>query len=392
MVLIDLSKAFYRICHLTLPLKLQGLGAYSKASKWFESYLTERMQSPRLGTSRSEELIVTHSVPQGPILGPLLLSLYMNDLPSVVKFSSVESYADYTKVYLSISSKDIDSCLTEVTEGLRLITVWCCTNKLLINPSKTKLILFGIRQLIVSKILDVRVPFLGQNLAPVPLVKDLGIILNSNLTSNEHVNTMTSFFISTLCQTSKVRHLFSKSLLVTILSCLVFSKLFHCSTVWSGTFEQNIHKLQLRKNFAARVLTNTRKFDHISPILRELGWFSIKHLLLVRDVTQLYQIANGFAPSYLNSYIYKRTGILSYNTRFRENLGVLLCRTATAQRSFPYRSINNWNSQRASTRNNKTLTSFKRGAKLELCHTENQVTDCMTTTVFICPNRVLLEY
>ena len=214
----------------------------------------------------------------------------------------------------------------------------------------------------------------------------MGIILNSNLTSNEHVNTMTSSLISTLCQISKVRHLFSKSLLVTILNCLVFSKLSYCSTVWSGTFEQNIHKLQLGQNFAARVLTNTRKFDHISPVLQELGWSSIKHLLLVRDVTQLYKIMNGLAPSYLNSYINKRTGIHSYNTRFRENLDVPLCRTATAKRSFHYRSINTWNSQRASTRNSKTLTSFKRGAKLELCHTENQVTDCMTTTVFICHN------
>ena len=193
---------------------------------------------------------------------------------------------------------------------------------------------------------------------------------------------MTSSLVSTLCQITKVRHLFSKSLLFTILNCLVFSKLFYCSTVWSGTFEQNIHKLQLGQNFAARVLTNTRKFDHISPVLRELGWSSIKHLLLVRDVTQLYKRVDGLAPSYLNNYINKRTGIHSYNTRFRENLDVPLWRTATPQRSFHYRSINTWNSLRASSRNSKTLTSFKRGAKLELCHTDNQ----MTTTVFICHN------
>ena len=91
MVLIDLSKAFDSICHRTL-LKLQGLG-----------------------TSRPEELIVTHDVPVGSILGPLLFSPYMNDLPSVVKFSSVESYVDDTKVYLSFPSKDIDSCLTLVS-------------------------------------------------------------------------------------------------------------------------------------------------------------------------------------------------------------------------------------------------------------------------------------
>ena len=48
-------------------------------------------------------------------------------------------------------------------------------------------------------------------------------------------------------------------------------------------------KLQLVQNFAARVLTDTKKFDHISPVLRELGWPSIKDQLLVRDTTQQIQ-------------------------------------------------------------------------------------------------------
>ena len=90
-----------------------------------------------------------------------MFSLYMNDLPSVVKFSSVESYVDNTKVYLSCSLENIDSCLAKVSEDLRLIASWCCTNKLLINPDKTKLILFGTKQLL-SKVPDIRVPFLSQ--------------------------------------------------------------------------------------------------------------------------------------------------------------------------------------------------------------------------------------
>ena len=178
-------------------------------------------QSARLGTSRSIELTVTHGVPQGSILGPLLFSLYMNDLPSFVKFSRVESYVDDTKVYLSCSSGNINSCLAKVSEDLRLIASWCYTNKLLINPDKTKLILFGTK-LLLSKVLDIRVPFLGQQLIPVSSVQDLGIILDSNLTFNEHVITLTSSLISILCQISRVRHLFSKSVLTTILNCVFF--------------------------------------------------------------------------------------------------------------------------------------------------------------------------
>ena len=234
-----------------------------------------------------------------------MFSLYMNDLPFVVKFSSVESYVDDTKVYLSCSSENIDSCLAKVSEDLRLIASWCCTNKLLINPDKTKLILFGTKQLL-SKVPDIRVPFLGQHLIPVSSVKDLGIILDLNLTFNEHVNTLPSSLISIL---SRVRHLFSKSVLTTILNCLVFCKLFYCLTVWSGTFVHNINKLQLVQNFAAHVLTNTKKFDHISPVLCALCWPSVKNQLLVRDVTMLYKIVNGLAPPYLECYVNKRSAI-----------------------------------------------------------------------------------
>ena len=65
MVLIDLSEAFNSICHSTFHLKLCSLATSSQALKWFESYLTDRKQSTRLGTSLSEELTITHGMPQG---------------------------------------------------------------------------------------------------------------------------------------------------------------------------------------------------------------------------------------------------------------------------------------------------------------------------------------
>ena len=129
-----------------------------------------------------------------------------------------------------------------------------------------------------------------------------------------------------LCQISRVRHLFTKPVLSTILNSLIFSKLFYCSTVWAGTSKQNLQKLQVQ-NFAARVLTDTKKIDHISPVLRELGRPSIKDQLLVRDTIQVYKIVNGLAPLYMSSKLNKRSDTHHYNTRKRDNLNLPPCRT-----------------------------------------------------------------
>ena len=135
---------------------------------------------------------------------------------------------------------------------------------------------------------DVSVPFLGQQLTPVSSAKDLGIILDSKWTFNEHVSSIHSSLLSILCQRNRVRHFFSRDVLYITLNLLVFSKLFYCSTVWSGTSKENIQKLKLLQNFASRVLTNTKKIDHISPALSELGWLTIDELVDLRDVTMIY--------------------------------------------------------------------------------------------------------
>ena len=67
----------------------------------------------------------------------------------------------------------------------------------------------------------------------------------------------------------RVRHLFPKDVLNIILNSLIFSKLLYCSTVWSSTFKQNIKKLPLMQNFAACILTDTRKYYPIRGTHRE---------------------------------------------------------------------------------------------------------------------------
>ncbi|CAB4038293.1 Hypothetical predicted protein [Paramuricea clavata] len=276
LILIDLSKAFDSVNHTFLLTKLSNVGASPSVVKWFESYLTGRTQSVRIGSTVSTPLPVFYGVPQGAILSPLLFSIYTNDLPSSVHHSKLESYVDDSKLLLSFTVANVDCLKQQLEEDLYLIANSCSENELLINPGKTKYMLIGTRQNLQQLPVDMTINFLNETITPVSFAKDLGMTIDSYLTYDQHITNLVSSCMNSLCQINRVKKCFDKEALTLIVSALVMNKMFYCSTVWSNTSSTNIKKLQLVQNFACRIITNIGKFDHISPGLRELNWLPVK--------------------------------------------------------------------------------------------------------------------
>ena len=109
------------------------------------------------------------------------------------------------------------------------------------------------------------------------------------------------------------------------------------STVWSNTSTQNINKLQSIQNFASKIVTNSRKFDHVTPLLHQLNWRPVKQLLYYRDAVLTYKCFNGLAPKYLVDKFTKLSSIHTCHTRERDLLHMPLYRTVTSQRTFAER-------------------------------------------------------
>jgi hypothetical protein len=161
----------------------------------------------KIGSSKSTPLHITHVVPQGSILSPHLFSIYTNDLPTaVVNSHCLESFVDDSKIFLSFSVQDKSEAKAKLEEDLTRITSWCCTNSLLINPEKTKFMLFGSPALL--RPFTSSLSFLGKTLFPVFSAKDLGVTLDAYMKFDEHISLLVSKCMANwLCQIRRIRHL-----------------------------------------------------------------------------------------------------------------------------------------------------------------------------------------
>ena len=108
-IYIDTQKAFDTVDHNILMEKLEYCGIWGVPKMWLESLLTGRHQFTHIKDRSSSKLPITHGVPQGSVLGPLLFLLYINDLHKAIKHSSVHHFADDTNLlYTNNSLKKIN--------------------------------------------------------------------------------------------------------------------------------------------------------------------------------------------------------------------------------------------------------------------------------------------
>ena len=234
----------------------------------------------------------------------------MNDLPDAPQFCQLESYVDDSKVLLSFPLTDFNDAKIKLEEDLRKVATWCCENQLLINPDKTRFMLIGTRQLMSSHSVDFSISFMGRTLTPVDSARDLGVIIDSHLTYDSH-----SSCLSKIVHINRVKKSFVKDILMLIISSLVFSKMFYCSSVWSNTSNNNIKKLQLIQNFVCRIITGSQKYDHVTPLLQQLNWLSANEMLQFRDSVMAYKCTNNLAPEYLCIKFKKRSSVHDRATR-----------------------------------------------------------------------------
>ena len=180
-IYIDLYKAFDTLDPSILLAKLNYYGVCGLENIFFCEYLSGRHQYVDYNDAKSETKSVLIGVPQGPILGPLLFLIYINDLPSVTPIFHMLMYADDTTLYCNLNGVNSE---VKINNELSKISEWLSSNKLSLNIKKTKFMVFHTPQRRVNY------PVLKLNNVNIERVSQfnfLGVVINSTLKWDKHI-------------------------------------------------------------------------------------------------------------------------------------------------------------------------------------------------------------
>ena len=290
-VFVDLQKAFDTVNHNILLQKLKYYGIRGTPLAWFTSFLQQRTQTVSINGDLSEKLTVTHGVPQGSVLGPLLFLLYINDLHLAIQHSVIHHFADDTNMLLV--GKSLKKIKKYINHDMSLLCHWLKANKLSLNTSKTEIILFRSQHKQINKKLNFRLS--GQKIKLSKSVKYLGLILDEYLTWESHINILKAKLSRSVGMLAKIRHYVPQETLKTIFFAIFNSHISYGAQIWSQETNYKSKCLSQLQDKAIRIINFKTRNDNVNSL------YHLNNMLKLPDFVNLLNCM--FVYDYLNSNI-----------------------------------------------------------------------------------------
>lgn len=344
-VVMDFSKAFDKVDHRRLLLKLRRLGINHGVMAWIQSFLSERTQRVVLEGEQSDTCSVLSGVPQGSVLGPCLFLMYINDMPETIK-SSIRLFADDTIMYLAISNQT--DCQT-LQDDLKRLESWEEEWLMAFNPDKCEVI----------HITKKTTPTLfNYTLHKKPLqttknAKYLGVSISDDLSWNKHISQISAKGNGTLKFLKRNIQTFNRRIKETAYKTYVRPLLEYSSSVWSPWQQTYKHKLEMIQHRAVRYIYNDYSYESkISTMLSKLKLPTLETRRNIATLVMLYKIHKGLVRINLPPYI---------KPSRRNRLTIPYSRIDAHKHSFYPRAARLWNDLPPDIKCRPDLESFRAG-------------------------------
>jgi len=338
LVLLDFSKAFDRVNHRLLLIKLRKLGFSMSVVKWLEHYLSNRWQRVMSGDFVSDWALIETGVPQGSVLGPLLFVLYLFDISSALSHTSYHLYADDTQLYLDFSIDKVTEAVSKMNDDLASLVNYISGHNLYLNVAKTQPIIIGSGHY-VNMLNEMDVPLIVINDTPVPYkdeVNNLGVIFDSTLSWRQQANLVVKKVFSSLAQARRNFDCLPASIRLRLVQCLILPHLDYGSTLFTDMNKYTTEKLQKAENVCIRFITGCKAYEHITPHYCNLGLLKLDDRRTMSLAIMSWKVLKCQTPQYLFE-------MFQFSNRHPDRLIIPIHRTAKYAHSFCISAIHAFN-------------------------------------------------
>ena len=349
-VYLDLKKAFDKVSHKRLIWKMENCGGLGdKLIRWMKSYLSERKMKTVIRGVSSEWAEVESGVPQGSVLAPLMFLIYVNDLPVGVK-SYINLFADDAKIMSQV--KTPEDCLT-LQQDLDIIHDWSSKWLMEFNADKCHVLEMGRSIHRPHAIYNLG----GTNLMNAEKEKDLGVIIQNNLSPEGHINKIVGEGLAIVANIRTTFTHLNEALVRKVIESILRPKLEYAQVVWAPHLKKHIQKVERVQRAATKLVPALHDLDY----QERLNMLNLPPLVERRrrgDMIQLFKCVNEIDKIDRDDFV---EFDMTKRTRDSHDLKLRIpgCTTDVGKFSFPARSIPDWNRLPESVVRARNIHSFK---------------------------------
>ena len=332
----DFKKAYDSVAHQRLLKKVENAGIKGKVLKWMEAFLTNRKQRVKIANTKSKWENVLSGIPQGTVLGALLFLIFINDLPEHIKNSIIKLFADDAKFYKHIQEAE-DAA--ELQQDLDAACDWTIDWQLMFHPDKCKVVRLGKNNEKYNYTIK------GQNgvihsVTESEGEKDLGILIDSKLNFQEHVNKKVKQANSILGIIKRSFKTLNKDSFIPLYKASVRPILEYGQPAWFPLYEREADALEAVQRRATCLISGIKHLPYRER-LKYLNLPTLKHRRLRGDMIYTYKLLTK--QIYTDHEILKLVDESSITRGHKLKITKPKFKTNLRQKFFTNRVVEEWN-------------------------------------------------